>query len=215
MFTAMMTQPSFQKLRTEFARPVPVSRDLAPARTACARRSCVPQLVAAAAAASPEAVALSFGGRTLTYAELDVRASHLGAYLRSLGAGPEAPVAICLERSFDYVIAALAAWKAGAAYLPIDPSWPAERRAFVAKDAQAHVFIGRSSEELARTTEPDSAGRSRVPRSLEGRAGPVRAFEELAQNGVRRETVPDQPGGARRTLCASEELAQEDRKSVV
>jgi amino acid adenylation domain-containing protein len=138
------TQPRFQTLRTDAAVVLSVSRELPPARMACTRRSCVPQLVAAAAEASPEAIALSFGGRQLTYAELDARASHLGAYLRSLGAGPEAPVAICLERSFDYVIAALAAWKAGAAYLPLDPSWPAERRAFVAKDAQAQVLINRS-----------------------------------------------------------------------
>ena len=57
-------------------------------------------------------------------------------------------MAICLERSFDYIIAALAAWKAGAAYLPLDPSWPAARRAFVTKDAQAQVLIGRSPHSL-------------------------------------------------------------------
>jgi len=60
-----------------------------------------------------------------------------------------------------------------------------------------------ASEELARTTEPDSAGQSRVPGSLEGRVRPVRASEELAQNGVRREAVLGPSGGARRTLCAS------------
>ncbi len=113
---------------------------------ACTRRSCVPQLIAAAAEASPDAIALSFGARQMTYAELDARASHLGAYLRLLGAGPEAPVAICLERSFDYVIAALAAWRAGAAYLPMDPAWPAARRTFVAKDAQVQVLVTRSQQ---------------------------------------------------------------------
>jgi amino acid adenylation domain-containing protein len=97
--------------------------------------------VAAAAAVSPGAVALSGAGRRLTYAELEARASLLGTHLRSLGAGREAPVAICLERSFDYVVAALAVWKTGAAYLPMDPSWSAERRAFVAKDAQVQVLI--------------------------------------------------------------------------
>jgi amino acid adenylation domain-containing protein len=141
----MTTQTSFQTRRGESMGAVFVSRELPPARLVCTRRACVPQLVAEAAAASPDAVAMAFAGRQMTYAELDSRASHLGAYLRSLGAGPEAPVAICLERSFDYVIAALAAWKAGAAYLPIDPSWPAERRAFVAKDARAQALVTRSS----------------------------------------------------------------------
>jgi amino acid adenylation domain-containing protein len=116
---------------------------------------------------------LSFGGRNLTYTELDARASHLGAYLRSLGAGADAPVAICLERSFDYVIAALAAWKAGAAYLPIDPSWPAERRTFVAKDAQARVLVTRSSQTFHNPagarfvvdldTDADQIGRTQLP----------------------------------------------------
>jgi amino acid adenylation domain-containing protein len=148
MIYPMTTQPSFQTLKSGHACAVSVARELPPARMVCTRRSCVPQLVAEAAAASPEAVAVSFGRRQLTYAELDSRASRLGAHLRSLGAGPEAPVAICLERSFDYVIAALAAWKAGAAYLPLDPSWPAQRRAFLTKDAQAQVLIGRSPHSL-------------------------------------------------------------------
>jgi amino acid adenylation domain-containing protein len=61
-----------------------------------------------------------------------------------LGVGHEAPVGICLERSFDYVIAALATWKAGGAYLPLDPQWPAERREFILNDAQAPALITRS-----------------------------------------------------------------------
>jgi amino acid adenylation domain-containing protein len=138
--------------RPEVVRPI--SRELPPARTACTRRLCVPQLVAAAAQATPEAVALSFEGAHLTYAELDARANRLGAHLRSLGAGADAPVAICLERSFDYVIAALAVWKAGAAYLPIDPFWPAERRAFIVKDAQASVLITRSRHTFGSTGAP-------------------------------------------------------------
>jgi amino acid adenylation domain-containing protein len=171
----MSTQPSFQRLRTEIARPI--SREMPPARPACTRRSCVPQLVAAVAAASPEAVALSFGGQQLTYGALESRASHLGAYLRSLGAGPEAPVAICLERSFDYVIAALAAWKAGAAYLPIDPSWPAERRAFVAKDAQAQVLITRSAQA---SRDPEGAPFVVDPEADAGRIAATLALDHSA-----------------------------------
>jgi amino acid adenylation domain-containing protein len=115
-----------------------------PARSSCTRRLCAPHLVAAIAEANPEAVALSEGSSRMTYGELDARSNQLGAYLRSLGVGPDVPVGVCLERSFDYVIAALAAWKAGGAYLPIDPQWPVERREFILEDAGASVLITRS-----------------------------------------------------------------------
>jgi amino acid adenylation domain-containing protein len=77
----------------------------------------------------------------MTYAELDHKASRLALHLQTLGVGPESVVAICLERGFEYVIAALAVWKAGGGYLPLDPHWPAERRNFIVEDAQALVAI--------------------------------------------------------------------------
>jgi amino acid adenylation domain-containing protein len=103
----------------------------------------MPQLVAAAAAATPNATAVRMGSACLSYAELDARADRLAGYLVSLGVGPEKAVAICLDRSFDYVVAVLAVWKAGAAYVPLDPQWPEERRAYVIDDANALVVIGR------------------------------------------------------------------------
>jgi len=106
----------------------------------------VPQLVHAAAALHPDSPALEgLDGEVLTYADLDQRASRLAGYLHTLGVGPEIPVAICLERSFDFVIAALAVWKAGGAYLPLDPAWPADRRQAIIEDAQAPVLITRSA----------------------------------------------------------------------
>ena len=106
------------------------------------RRSCVPQLVEAVA---PESIALSSPstGKTMTYGELNARANRLASHLVSLGVGPEAVVAVCLERSFEYVIAALAAWRAGGAYLPIDASWPAARREAILADSGAHVLVAR------------------------------------------------------------------------
>jgi amino acid adenylation domain-containing protein len=92
---------------------------------------------------SPHATALSMGPARLTYAELDARADRLAGHLVSLGVGPEVAVGVCLERSFDYVVAVLAVWKAGGAYVPVDLEWPAERRAFVLEDARAAVTIGR------------------------------------------------------------------------
>jgi amino acid adenylation domain-containing protein len=101
--------------------------------------------VASAAKRSPDATALTMGSERLTYAELNQRADRLSGYLVSLGVGPEVAAGICLERSFDYIVGALAVWKAGGAYLPVDPKWPEERRAFVLEDAQARVLITRGT----------------------------------------------------------------------
>jgi amino acid adenylation domain-containing protein len=121
-------------------------RELPPSRTVCTRRLCLPQLVHAAAALHPDAPALEgLDGEVLTYADLDQRASRVAGYLHTLGVGPEIPVAICLERSFDFVIAALAVWKAGGAYLPLDPAWPTDLRQTIIEDAQAPVLITRSA----------------------------------------------------------------------
>ncbi len=115
-----------------------------PARAKCVRRLCAPHLVAAAAEATPDAIALTEGSAKMTYAELDSRSNQLASYLRSLGVGVESAVAVCLDRSFDYVVAALAIWKAGGAYLPLDPQWPEERRDFILEDSQARVLITRA-----------------------------------------------------------------------
>lgn len=82
------------------------------------------------------------GPARLTYGEMDARAEVLARRLMELGVGPEVVVGVCLERSFEYVIAVLAVWKADGAYVPVDPEWPEERRAFVLEDARAAVVIG-------------------------------------------------------------------------
>jgi len=101
----------------------------------------VPQLVAAQAAATPDAVALAADETTVTYRELDSRANRLAHHLRSLGAGRDSLVALCLERSPALVVAALAVLKAGGAYVPLDPSYPRERLAFLLNDCQAPITV--------------------------------------------------------------------------
>ncbi|HKI02159.1 MAG TPA: non-ribosomal peptide synthase/polyketide synthase, partial [Thermoanaerobaculia bacterium] len=91
--------------------------------------------IAAQAARTPEAVAVTFGAESLTYGELDRRANGLAWRLRDLGVGPEARVGIALERSLEMVVAVLGVLKAGGAYVPLDPSYPAERLAFMKEDA--------------------------------------------------------------------------------
>lgn len=90
---------------------------------------------------TPYAPAVEFGDQQLTYRELNRRANQLGHYLRKLGVGPEARVGICLERSCEIVIAVLGVLKAGAAYVPLDPSYPKERLAFIVADTQMPVLL--------------------------------------------------------------------------
>ncbi len=99
------------------------------------------QLVAAQVARTPDAIALAFEDQQLTYAALDARANQLARHLQSLGVGPDALVAVALERSLNLVVALLGVLKAGGAYLPLDPSYPKERLAFMLSDSQAAVLL--------------------------------------------------------------------------
>jgi natural product biosynthesis luciferase-like monooxygenase protein len=90
---------------------------------------------------SPAAVALTGGGRSLTYAELDRRANRVAHKLIALGAGPDRLVAVHLERSLDLVVALLGVLKAGAAYVPVDPEYPEARKALMIEDSGARLVI--------------------------------------------------------------------------
>src|SRR6185369_2644562 len=98
-------------------------------------------LIQAQAERSPDAPALVFEGERLTYRELEARANRLAHFLRRLGVGPDARVGVSLERSFDLVVALYAVLKAGGTYVPLDPSYPADRLAFMAADARAPVIL--------------------------------------------------------------------------
>jgi amino acid adenylation domain-containing protein/non-ribosomal peptide synthase protein (TIGR01720 family) len=102
-------------------------------------------LVAAQARRTPDAPAVVFEGGVLTYAQLDVAADALAARLRARGVGPEARVAVCLERGPELVVALLAALKAGGAYVPLDPGYPAERLAYMLADSAPAVLLTHSS----------------------------------------------------------------------
>jgi non-ribosomal peptide synthetase component F len=101
----------------------------------------VPDLFEAQVKRRPGAVALEHGGQWLTYRQLDARANQLAHRLRELGTGPHTLCGVCLPRSFDMVVAVLGVLKAGAAYLPLDPSQPAERLDLILKDAQASALL--------------------------------------------------------------------------
>ncbi len=107
------------------------------------RRLCVAHLVREAGTRAPDALALSSGAETMSYGEMIGRASRLATYLISLGVGPDVPVALCFERSFDLITSALAVLMAGGAYLPLDPKWPAERLNTILEDAAAPFVVAR------------------------------------------------------------------------
>jgi amino acid adenylation domain-containing protein len=101
----------------------------------------VPQQIAAVAAQLPEQTAVYHQGVTLTYAELNQQANQLAHYLQQHGVQPNDLIGICLPRSAAMLVAILAVLKAGAAYLPLDPTYPAERLAFMIEDARPKQII--------------------------------------------------------------------------
>lgn len=98
-------------------------------------------LLSTQATRTPHAIAAKDEVRSLTYAELDAHASRLAQHLISLGVKRDTLVAVCAERSVELVIALVAIIKAGAAYVPLDPEYPADRLAFMIEDAAAPVLI--------------------------------------------------------------------------
>ncbi|AQA24418.1 D-alanine--poly(phosphoribitol) ligase, subunit 1 [Rhodococcus sp. MTM3W5.2] len=100
------------------------------------------QIFAAAAGVDPDAIALvGAGGRELTYRELDERSSRLARVLIAEGAGPESTVAVAITRSIESVLAVWAVAKAGAAFVPVDPNYPAERVAHMVSDSGAVIGV--------------------------------------------------------------------------
>ncbi|MFE1315850.1 amino acid adenylation domain-containing protein, partial [Streptomyces sp. NPDC058755] len=101
----------------------------------------VPELFAAQVARTPDAIAVVSEGVEVSYAELDTRANRLARYLTGRGVGPESVVAVALDRGVDLVVALLAVLRAGGAYLPVDPEYPADRVAYTIGDAGAALVL--------------------------------------------------------------------------
>ncbi len=105
------------------------------------RNQCIQQLFEEQVERSPAAIALVFGERPLSYAELNSRANQLGHFLRHQGIRPGQPVGLCLERSLEVIIGLLGILKAGGAYVPLDPTYPRERLAFMLQDTQLSLVL--------------------------------------------------------------------------
>ncbi|HEV2734556.1 MAG TPA: amino acid adenylation domain-containing protein, partial [Longimicrobiaceae bacterium] len=102
---------------------------------------CVHELFEAQAERSPDATAVVHGDRALAYAELNARANRLAHHLRGLGVGPDARVALCVERGPEMVVGMLAVLKAGGAYLPMDPAHPGDRLRYMLADGAPVVVL--------------------------------------------------------------------------
>ncbi|HEU0013521.1 MAG TPA: amino acid adenylation domain-containing protein [Longimicrobium sp.] len=137
-------------------------------------------LFAEQAAHTPDAVALTFAGASLTYAELDARAGAAASALRAMGVGAGTPVGVAVERSAELIVALLAVLKAGGCYVPLDAAYPAERLAFMLEDAGVAALVVGDA----------------VPDALRSFSGPVLAVREVGDAGdaiVPAEVGPESP----------------------
>ncbi|HEY7769023.1 amino acid adenylation domain-containing protein [Longimicrobium sp.] len=107
---------------------------------------CIHELFEAQAERTPGAVAVAFEDEALTYGELNRSANRLAHHLRGLGVGPDARVAVCVERGPEMVIALVATLKAGGAYVPLDPAYPADRLRYMLEDSAPAALVTQSSQ---------------------------------------------------------------------
>ncbi len=109
------------------------------------RAACIHRLIEAQAARTPERIAVTSGGQSVSYAELDQRANHLAAHLASCGVGPDRLVGLSMPRGIELMVGLLAIHKAGGAYVPLDPEYPADRLAYMLADSKAAVLLTHSA----------------------------------------------------------------------
>lgn len=158
-------------------------------RTAMAypRAQCVHRCVAAHAAAAPDSIAVSDTNNTLTYGELNARANRMARRLRTLGVGPDALVAVCMERSTEMLVAWLAVLKAGGAFVPLDPGYPKERLAFQIKDCAARVLLTQPRLRDALPDLPDlTNGMAVLEVAADGGGFEAESVRELADDATAR-----------------------------
>ena len=119
---------------------------------------CVHELFEAQVMRTPDAVAVVFEDRALSYGELNRRANRLAHYLIGHGVKPDTVVAICMERSPEMIVALLGVLKAGGAYVPLDPSYPVERLQFMLQDSAPAVLLSDRERRVVDRPRRRSAG---------------------------------------------------------
>ncbi|HVV72246.1 MAG TPA: amino acid adenylation domain-containing protein, partial [Verrucomicrobiae bacterium] len=175
------------------------------------------------------AVAVSFEGRSLTYGQLEERSRRLARHLQGLGVGAGSLVGLCLERGLEMVVGVLGVLKSGAAYVPLDPGFPAERLSYMLSDSGARVLV--SQEELGQRLFGEAGGVERVyvdrdaeligaqsAEALVGQAGAADRAYVLYTSGStgRPKGVEIEHGGLTNFLCSMRhEPGMEERDVLV
>ena len=168
------------------------------------RDQCIHELFEAQVAQTPDAVAVVFEAavseatnngtvpnatKHLTYRELDERANQLASYLRSQNLTPGSLVGICMDRSLDMMVALLGVLKTGAAYVPLDPTYPSERLAFMVSDAQIPLLL--TQQHLTKRLSNHQAQVVCLDKDWEtiANAGPLTSEQEAAPDQVTPENL--------------------------
>ncbi|MFF4553811.1 amino acid adenylation domain-containing protein [Streptomyces sp. NPDC001422] len=123
----------------------------------------LPELFAEQAARTPAATAVTFEGTTMTYGELDTRATRMAYALRSRGVGPGDVVAVALPRSLDLMVTLYAVHKAGGAYLPVDPDYPEDRVRYMLDDAAPALVVTQDVHDVLAGEAADQDGAGELP----------------------------------------------------
>ncbi|HVN81722.1 MAG TPA: amino acid adenylation domain-containing protein, partial [Terriglobia bacterium] len=115
------------------------------------REHCIHDLFESRVKTAPNAIALKFGERVLTYQQLNANANRLAHYLKKAGIGTGSMVGICMERTPNLTVAMLGVLKAGGAYVPIDPAYPPERQAFMLDDTGTRLLLTEAAQQESLT----------------------------------------------------------------
>jgi amino acid adenylation domain-containing protein/non-ribosomal peptide synthase protein (TIGR01720 family) len=153
------------------------------ATAAASPAACLHELIEEQVESTPQAPAVVCAEESLTYRELNARANQLARQLERMGVGPEVRVGICAERSTELIVGLLATLKAGAAYVPIDPSYPAERLAWMLEDARVPVLL--TQERLASVLPAHAARSVYLEQAVE------KALDGVDPGNPRRRARPD------------------------
>ncbi|MET7339627.1 AMP-binding protein, partial [Nonomuraea sp. NPDC005650] len=154
----------------------------------------VHELIAGRAGVHPGRVAVSCEGVELSYGELDERANRLAHHLLALGAGPECVVGLHLGRTPELIVAILAVWKAGAAYLPLDPGYPAGRLAHMLADSRAGILLTDNPAANPAINPAASLGTDRAASPVSREAADSAACSDTGWGGARVLVLPEVAG---------------------
>ena len=172
----------------------------------------LPGLFAAQVAKTPGAVAVRFDGESVSYVELDRRANRLAHHLIAEGVGPESVVGVCLDRSVELVVALLGIHKAGGAYLPLDPEYPADRIEYLRADSGATTVV---TAETFETSGGYSTARTMIPAVEVAPEHPAYVIYTSGSTGRPKGVVVEHRGIVNRLLWTQDEYGLDGTDRVL